>query len=402
MVDLLIRGGDVVDVRNGTLLRSHDVAVERGVVVAVGPALPGPADRVVDVAGSLVAPGLVDMHTHVFAGGGYYGLDPDAVAWRSGVTTWVDAGSAGAYTLGALLEGAARRTVRVPVLLNVSAIGLAGESYECRILENCVVDRAVEAVEAHRGVVVGIKARVDHNTVGDNGVEPLHRALHIGRETGLPVMAHIGAAPPSAADVLRLLRAGDVVTHCATGVSEGLLDEQGRVTAVVRDAYDRGVRFDVGHGVGGFGFDVMEALLEAGCVPHTVSSDLHATSVSRGAFDLPTVMTKMLAVGMDLLDVLRRATRAPAEVLALGDDVGVLTPGAPADIAVLETREALTLSDAYGARRRAPVRLVATRTFLAGTELTGPDGARPEDAWPDETTLATPGTYRRGPHGGAV
>lgn len=395
-VDLLIRGGDVVDVEPGRVLVAADVAVTDGRVVAVGQGLGASATRTLDATGALVTPGLVDMHTHVFAGGGFYGLDPDQFAWRSGTTTWVDAGSAGAYTLGALVEGAARRSVTVRTLLNVSAIGLAGESYECRILENLRVDHAIRCVQENPGTVVGIKARIDHNTVGQHGLEPLRRASTVARETALPLMVHLGIGPPSVPEILAILRPGDIVTHCATGVASGLVEVDGSAGTAVREAYDRGVVLDVGHGVGGFAFDVMAALLAAGCAPQTISSDLHATSVTQGALDLPTVMTKMLALGMPLLDVVTAATRTPARVLSLGKAVGTLAPGAPADIAIFDRRPGpVTVSDAYGALREAPFRLVNRHTIVAGHELCGPIGVSRAEAQPSDADLARPGSYPR-------
>ncbi len=395
-LDLVIRRGDVVDVARRTIMPGVDLAVRDGHIAEIDSDIePSRAHRVIDVPGHLVTPGLVDLHTHVFPGGGYYGLDPATVAWRSGVTTWVDAGSAGAYTLGALRELMNARPVRYRVLLNISCIGLAGESYESRVLENCAVAPAIACVEANRDVVIGIKARIDHNTVGANGIEPLRRAREVGEATGLPLMIHIGAAPPTFADIAPLLRPGDILTHCATGVADGVLDSDGQVSELMRETYARGVRFDVGHGIGGFSFSVMQAMLTAGLPPHTISSDLHTVSVRDVAFDLPTVLTKLLALGMDLIDVVAAATSAPAGLLG-PEPVGTLTIGGPADIAVFERQPGpITVSDAYGETRTAPERLVNTHTILGGAELATPDGDDRAAAIPTLTDLATPGTYPR-------
>lgn len=395
-MDVLLRRGDVLDVAGSRVRSGVDIAVRDGVIAEMGRNLSVHAATTVDLEGALVTPGLVDMHTHVYAGGGYYGLNPDEVAWRSGVTTWVDAGSAGAYTITGLMQGAGRRQVRIRSLLNVSVIGLAGESYECRVLENCDVDRAVASAFQHRQHVVGIKARIDHNTVGEQGLEPLRRAVEIAQQTDLPLMVHLGAGPPAVAEILGHLRAGDIVTHCATGVADGLLAPDGSVSPSMVEAYARGVRFDVGHGIGGFSFEVMEALLEAGLAPHTISSDLHATSVGLGAFDLPTVMTKMLAVGQDLEEVVQAATQAPVSTLGLSEPIGVLTPGALADIAVFDRIPGpFTVSDAYGSFRTAPYRLVNRHTFAAGNELAPPTGVKRAMAQPSTEDLAAAGTYAR-------
>ncbi|WP_327003601.1 amidohydrolase/deacetylase family metallohydrolase [Dactylosporangium sp. NBC_01737] len=349
--DLLLTGGEVLDPagRSGRL----DVAVHGGRIAAVGPDLPRDGAReVLDVRGRLVTPGLIDLHTHVHPGATYWGIDPDAVAWYSGVTTWVDAGSAGAYTLEGLRRAVRTMTVRVPVLLNIAAVGLTGRTGESRDLDTCDVDLAIATVAANRDLVAGIKVRVDRETVGRHGTEPLRRGLRVAEACGVPLMAHIGAGPPSVDEVLDLLRPGDLVTHCASAIAAG--------PAVLRpsllEAYRRGVRFDIGHGSGGFAFDVLEAQLAAGLTPFSVSSDLHARSLYGPVFDLPTTMAKLLAAGLPLAEVVAAATSRPAA--ALGLPGGSLAAGAPADLAVAGPRRAVHR------RRRAPA--AADRPGTAG------------------------------------
>jgi dihydroorotase len=347
--DLLLAGGEVIG--RGRI----DVAVRDGRIAETGAGLPRDARSVVDVTGRVVTPGLVDLHTHV--SGGYWGIEPEPIAWYTGVTTWVDAGSAGAYTLAPEPASAVRR----PMLLNISATGLAGRTGENRDLGNCDVDLAVGTVQAHRDRIRGIKVRIDSATVGPNGVEPLRRALAAAEACGVPVMAHIGTAPPPVGEVLDLLRPGDIVTHCASGIASPL-------GAEARAAHARGVLFDIGHGSGGFAFDVLEAQLEAGMRPHTVSTDLHARSVYGPAFDLPTTMAKLLAVGVPLAEVIAAVTVNPAR--ALGLDAGTLDPGAPADLAVFTIQEgSFEVVDAHRQVRRSPLRLVNEATYAAGRLL---------------------------------
>ncbi|GAA0500051.1 amidohydrolase [Paractinoplanes deccanensis] len=346
--DLLLAGGE-----------PFDVAVAGGRIAAVGGTLPRDARTIVDVGGQLVTPGLIDMHTHV--GPGYWGISPDPIAWYSGVTTWVDAGSAGAYTMGGLRDVVARSDVRVAALLNISAVGLAGRTGESRNLDNCDVSLAVDTVQAHRELVRGIKVRIDRDTVGPHGVEPLRRGLAVADRCGLPVMVHIGTAPPSLDEVLALLRPGDIVTHCSSGIAAPL-------GPAIKAAVARDVRLDIGHGSGGFAFDVLERQLDEGIIPDTVSTDLHCRSLYGPVFDLPTTMAKLLAVGLALPDVLAMATTRPAEILGLPG--GTLTPGAPADLAVFDVRdEEHDVVDAHRQVRRAPVRLVNTATYVAGRLL---------------------------------
>ncbi|WP_306210763.1 amidohydrolase/deacetylase family metallohydrolase [Actinoplanes sp. RD1] len=341
--DLVLRGGSP----------GGDLAVHDGLVAATGPGLDGAV--VHDVRGLLVTPGLIDLHTHV--GPGYWGIDPAPLAWRTGVTTWVDAGSTGAFTL----NGFPARDVRTPVLLNISAIGLAGRTGESRDLAHCDVGLAIETVRAHRDRVRGIKVRIDRETVGDNGIEPLRRGLRVAEACGIPVMVHIGAAPPAVDEVLDVLRPGDIVTHCASGIAS----PSGPALAA---AVDRGVLMDIGHGSGGFAFDVAAAQLAAGLRPYTVSTDLHARSLHGPVFDLPTTMAKLLALGVALPDVLAAVTTHPAR--ALGLPGGSLDVGAPADIAVFRVEEgSFELVDAHRQVRRSPLRLVNEATYVGGRLL---------------------------------
>jgi len=360
--DLVLAGGEV----HGT--GRADLAVHEGRIAAIGPGLTGA--RAHDVSGCLITPGLIDLHTHV--GPGYWGIEPDPVAWRSGVTTWVDAGSAGAYTIAGLRRVASEVDVRVPALLNISAVGLAGRTGECRDLANCDAGLAVETIRANRDLIRGIKVRIDHETVGRNGVEPLRRALDAAEACGVPVMVHIGTTPPALDDVLALLRPGDIVTHCASGIASAL-------GAGVRKAYERGVLLDIGHGSGGFAFEVAEAQIAAGLRPYTISTDLHARSVHGPVFDLPTTMVKLLAAGLPFDDAIAAATVHPARALGLVG--GTLDVGAPADIAVFRLEEGrFEVVDAHRQVRHAPLRLAAVATYVGG-RLLPPRLPSPSPPW---------------------
>jgi dihydroorotase len=362
--DLLLTGGRTIDAGGGHVGR-YDVAFRGGRVAAVAPSLPPESAReVVDVSGHLVTPGLVDLHTHVHPGATYWGVHPDPVAWHTGVTTWVDAGSAGAWGIDALRAAVGSYRVRVPALLNISALGLTGRTGESADLEHVSVGAALDAVARHPGLVVGVKARIDHETVGANGVRPLERAIEVAGAAGLPVMAHVAGGPPGPADVLPLLRAGDILTHCASGVAAT------GAGPVVREAYARGVLLDIGHGAGGFAFDVVEEQLAAGLAPHTVSTDLHARCRYGPVFDLPTTMAKLRAVGMPLEDVVAAATATPASALRLPGGVGTLAVGAPADVAVFAVDDGpFAVVDAHGQVRQAPERLRNVATYVAGRPL---------------------------------
>lgn len=366
MDDLRILGGRVIDPANG-LAGPADIAIAGGLIRAVGRLDDEPARSVVRADGAVVTPGLVDLHTHVHAGGSFWGLEPDPIAWYTGVTTWVDAGTVGAFGLAGLLAARQRFAVRSAVLLHVSAHGLSARTGESRDLAFLDVDAAVTAICGHRDVVRGVKVRMDSTTVGENGLTPLRRALEVGEQAGVPVMVHIGRGPFGLNEVVDLLRPGDVITHCAGRGAIGVT-EPGTIRDSLQAAYRRGVVFDLGHGAGGFSFPVVQSYLAQGMPPHVASTDLHVLCASGPAFDLPTVLTKLLAAGMSLEAVIAAATVTPARTLGLA--AGTLTPGAAADLAIFQvTREPILVGDVHGETRIAPCQIRNIATMVGGRPL---------------------------------
>jgi dihydroorotase len=366
--DLLIRGGEVVDPGGGREGRL-DVAVRRGRIAAVDPDLPAESAYVVlDASGQLVTPGLVDLHTHVFHKVTYWGIDPDPVASRTGVTTWNDAGSAGAITLEGLREFVVRPAqARITAFLNISHIGLVADNHECATLEFLDVDLFRRIVDRNRDFVRGVKVRMGTPTVGDNGLEPLRRARRAADECDLPLMVHIAFGPPGIEDVLALMRPGDILTHCFTGLTMKIVDDEGRLYDFARQAWDSGVVMDIGHGTGSFSFETADALVAQGRLPDVISTDLHQLSVNGPAFDLPTCMSKFLHLGMHLRDVVRATTVRPAEVLGLDGGLGTLRPGSVADIALFRLLHGrFPLYDISGAVRESERLLVNTATIVGG------------------------------------
>ena len=369
--DLLVKDGHVLDPAAGHD-GSLDVAVVRGRIAAVEPDIPeSAAFTVVDAGGQLVLPGLVDLHAHTFHGFTFWGVDPDPVATRTGVTTWNDAGSPGAITIDAFRRHIVDEAeVRITTYLNIAYVGLVAENYETANLEYCDTEILRRAVDRHRDLVRGIKVRIGTPTVGDTGVESLRRAVQAGEECELPVMVHIAIGPPPIEDVLDLLRPGDICTHSFTGLSMKLVDDDGRLRDSARRALDRGVLLDIGHGTGSFAFATAEALLAQGVRPDTISTDMHQQSAYGPMFDLPTTMTKFLALGMPLADVVRAATSRPAEILGLADEVGTLRPGMRADIGLFRLLDGeFPLYDIDGEDRTSPTLLRNTLTILGGREL---------------------------------
>lgn len=388
--DLLIKGGHVVDPATG-LDDVRDVAVTGDRIVAVERSLPvETATRVIDATGRLVTPGLIDMHTHVYWGGTHGGIDADSVAWRSGVTTWIDAGSVGAFGIPALREYVVKpAAARILSYINISYLGLIGLNYDelCNPAA-CDIGLLERVVEQSRDLVVGIKARMGEEGFCFPGLRPLRLAVKASERTGLRVMCHLSGVPPELRDILALLRAGDIVTHAFTGVGERMVDARGRILPTVERARDAGILFDIGHGAGSFSFQSAEALAAHDFWPDTISTDLHQGSLPgpnlmadqeliqrvRGDgsphLTLLTVMSKFLYLGMPLREVVRATTARPAELIGLAGEVGTLRPGAIADVAVLELEQgSFRLFDIHGETRTADEQLRASHTIRAGREM---------------------------------
>ena len=369
--DLLIRGGEVID-PGGGYEGPLDVAVSRGRIAAVDIDIPEEAAcRVIDATGQLVTPGLVDLHTHVFHKVTYWGIDPDPVASVSGVTTWNDAGSAGALTLPGLREFVVDPArVRITAFLNISNIGLVGENHECANRAYLDVDLFRRLADSNRDLVRGVKVRMGTPTVGENGLEPLRLARRAAEECELPLMVHVAFGPPAIEDVLALMRPGDILTHCFTGLSMKIVDDDGRLNEVAERAWDAGVVMDIGHGTGSFSYGTAEALMDVGRLPDVISTDLHQLSINGPAYDLPTCMSKFLHLGMSLEDVVRASTSRPAEILGLEREIGTLRPGSVADIALFRLLPGqFPLYDIWGEMREAGALLVNTQTIVGGRPL---------------------------------
>jgi dihydroorotase len=371
MYDLVIGGGRVIDPAQG-IDGPRDVAFKDGRVAALEATIEaGAAREVISAAAKLVVPGLIDLHTHVYWGGTSLSVQPEPVALRSGATTLVDAGSAGPGNFHGFRAHIIERTpVRILPYLNISFAGIfafsksvmVGESSDVRLLD---ARECLEVAQRHRDLVVGIKVRVGRNTSEGYGVFPLELAIEVAQELGLPVMAHIDFPPPSRKDMLARLRPGDVLTHCYRPFPNAPV-VRGEVRAEMWEARERGVIFDIGHGMGGFGFASTRPMLEAGFLPDVISSDVHILCEHGPAFDLLHTMSKLMCLGMPLTEVIRATTARPAEALRR-PDLGTLAPGALGDATVLDLAEgAFDYVDVMGERLQGEQRLEVDAIVLGG------------------------------------
>jgi dihydroorotase len=377
--DLLIKGGHVLDAAAGRDGRM-DVAIVRDRIAAVAPSIPAEAAfRVIDATGQYVSPGLVDMHAHVFHRFTAIGIDAENHGSRSGVTTWIDAGSVGGYTLPGFREFVVDRSrVRIRAFLNISATGLVAHDYELAHLEYCNTRVFEIMANSNRDLVLGVKVRMGIPQYDVLGIEPLVRARAMADACALPLMVHIAWSPPALEDVLPHLRPGDIITHCFTGLGMTLIDGDGRLRDEAKRVIDAGVVLDVGHGSGSYSFATAEAMLAEGYPPHVISTDSHQHSVQGPMFDLPTCMSKMWHLGMPLVDVFAAATIRPAEVVGLAPEVGTLKDGAVADVALFAVDEGeFPLFDFSHDVRHANRLLRNTATIVSGRELSPAPPALP-------------------------
>src|SRR6266478_5352519 len=362
--DLLIKGGRVIDPSVG-LDGVRDVAIAAGRIVAVDANVRGDATDTIDARGKIVAPGLIDIHTH--AGGG---KDSPALALQDGVTGFVDAGSGGPDNIdeiAAVVRGAPQIG---RALVNVATrLGFTGG--ELMDINRANVSLVRGAIARNRDIVVGVKARMSRDVAGANDLEGLRRAQEAATSFNLPVMIHIGQSVSPMRAILPLLKRGDIVTHMYAPLPNSILDDQGRLIPDVAAARRRGVIFDFGNGVSGhFNWDMVERATKQGFWPDTLSTDWSPASRTTGVVDFPNVMSKLLMFGMPLARVVACATTNAAKAFDAFSDRGTLNIGAPADVAIMELREgSFEFLDNYEGRRTGRQRLFPIATVLNGKRV---------------------------------
>lgn len=380
MYDILIRGGRVID-PSQNISEDHDVAIKGGKIAALlEPGAAADAEDTVDARGYIVTPGLIDLHVHVYRHVPL-GLDADQLCISGGVTTMLDTGSAGSNNFDAFRRAQIDTAdCQVLGLVNLSRAGLvASELGELMDRRYADVDGVIRTIERHPGVAVGVKIRAGAHIIGSgkDGWANFHDAIRAARESGTWLMVHIGECPMSIPELLNELSPGDCMTHCFKAGSTRVTDDHGKIFDDVLAARDRGVEFDVGHGYGSFNWEVVDAALEQGLEPTTISTDLHEKNLHGPVFDMPTTMSKFLMLGVPIERVIEMSTSAPAKTLRLQDEIGTLRVGTVADVTVLENLEGkFVFTDSYAKQRTGNNLLVAAATVLKGKLLPGGGGRR--------------------------
>ncbi len=366
--DLIVRGGRVIDPSLG-IDAVRDVAVAAGRIAAVEENIKADAADTIDARGKIVAPGLVDIHTHAARS-----KEGPPLALLDGVTTWLDAGSFGADNIDQGLAVARGGPTLGRLLLNIARTGITPNG-ELHDLSKVDVDLARGAIARNRDIIIGVKARLSNAVADVNDLEALRRAQEAAAPFGLPVMIHIGQSYSPLRAILALLKRGDVVTHMYAPAPNGILDDNGRIFPEVYAARRRGILFDFGNGVTDhFNWDVVERSMKQGFAPDTFSTDWNTQSRTTGVVDFPNVMSKFFMFGMPLDQVIARATINAARAFDAFSDRGTLNVGAPADIAVMEPREgSFEFLDNYKGTRTGRQRLFPAATVVGGKKA--PDRA---------------------------
>src|SRR5262245_37495643 len=366
--DLVVKGGRVIDPSLG-IDAVRDVAIAGGRIAAVEENITTDSTETIDARGKIVVPGLVDIHSHAARS-----KEGPPLCLLDGVTGFVDAGSFGADGIdqGAANVKAGPNLGRL--LINIARTGVV-QGGELHDMSRADVSLARGAISRNRDVIIGVKARLSNNVVGNADLEALRRAQEAAAPFDLPVMIHIGQSYSPLRAILPLLKRGDVVTHMYAPPPNGILDDNGRVLPEVLAARRRGIWFDFGNGVADhFNWDVVERAMKQGFAPDTFSTDWNTMSRTTGVIDFPNVMSKFLMFGMRLDQVIACATVNAARVFDAFSDRGTLNVGAPADIAVLELREgSFEFLDNYKGTRTGRQRLFPIATVAGGKKA--PDRA---------------------------
>jgi dihydroorotase len=359
--DLVVKGGRVVDPAN-RLNAIRDIAIAGGRIVAVKANISAGGAQTLDATGKLVVPGLIDIHTHATRT-----ADGPSLCLADGVTGLIDAGSQGADHIKDAIAVASAAPQPCRVLINIGRAGIIAEG-DTMDLARADVAAAKDAIGKNRDMIAGVKARLSRDVAGQNDYEVLRRAQEAASAFSIPMMIHMGQTITPLPKLLALLKPGDIVTHMFAPPPNSIIDDNGHILPEVIAARRRGVKFDLGNGrTGHLRWDIAEAVLKAGFLPDTFSTDWTPEGRTVQIFDFPNVISKFLMLGMPIDQVIACATINASRLFPVFRDRGTLKPGAPADIAVLDLRHgSFEFVDNFGNKRKGAERLFPVATILGG------------------------------------
>ena len=335
---MLIKNGKLTDKSMGYAFVQRDIRIEDGIITEIGENLKqNENEEILNIDGNIITPGFIDIHTHVYYGKTAIGIDPDKVGVELGVTSVIDAGTSGADTFEDFYSRIIKNSkTRVFAFLNIASTGLE-TLHELSDMSNIDFEKTKKIVEKYKGTIIGIKARASSSVVGKNGIAPIKKAKEIAKELGLPIMVHIGNAPPEVGEVLNLLEKGDIITHCYHNKENNLIKDIG-VLPEALEAKKRGVLFDIGHGNSSFSFDIGEKAVKSGFLPDFLSTDIYDKNIDEPVKSQINTLNKMLYLGLDLEECIQKLTKEPAEKLSLGN-IGQIKTGFKADFTIFELVE---------------------------------------------------------------
>lgn len=366
---LLIKNAIVIDPARGTECR-QDIHILNDIIAPEDTPVSGTTE-IIDAAGCYAFPGLIDYHAHVFYGGTHSSVPPDLATLPFGVTTVVDAGSAGSANVESFLRDQIPRSL-VRIKAYVAAYP-AGQLWQEENHDPAYFDlpRLQQLFRQYPDVLLGLKLKEERAIVGELGSRPMIRAVEMAETLDCRVAVHMTDPVQTTEQLLEIFRAGDVFAHCYHGKGDTLLDEQGRVKPAARLARQRGVIFDCAHGRNNFSQRVAQRAVEDDFLPDIISSDLSSMTLHRApVYGLPWVMSKFLALGLSLYQVVARCTARPAALLGMQHQIGTLAPGSYADVALfrLENRS-VTFTDVHQHTLTGSQLLMPQLTLKAGVPL---------------------------------
>jgi dihydroorotase len=368
--DLLIQGGTVIDPGQG-LHGPLDVAVKDGKIAAVAKDIPPDrASNVFNVKDRIVTPGFIDAHVHCYEGVGRC-ANADHYCLGRGVTTVVDAGSAGSENITNFHKYIIRNSsTRIYAFVDIGVLGVISLDHPYDNPAWVNPKAVAQAIEEFRPTTIGVKVRLAESIEGDKDLDILKKAIEAAEITQVPVMVHINDPHSPLPDILKLMRKGDIYTHCFAGRKNFILDANGKLLPEVMEAKQRGVYFDTAQGQAHFSFDVAEKAMQQGLIPDTISTDLSTAAVVRRIYDLPTMVSKTMAIGVDLDRAVAMVTANPAKMFAFDVNIGTLKPGHEADIGVFDLEEGnFEFEDTEGKKRTGRQRLVNKAVVSRGELL---------------------------------
>lgn len=364
MLDLIIRNARSIDGQK------FEIGIEDGKLSMIDKKITVSARKEYSLAeDEYLSAGWIDDHVHCFEEMSLYYDYPDQIGVEKGVTTVIDAGTTGAENIGRFYKLAQQAKTNVFALVNISKWGIV-EQDELADLTKIQADLVHQVVKEMPDFIVGLKARMSKTVIGANGITPLELAKKIQKENqNLPLMVHIGSAPPDLAEILELLEKGDVLTHCFNGKSNGIFDaEKNKIKEFVWRAYNKGVVFDIGHGTDSFNFKVAKEALKEKMLAHSISTDIYIRNRKNGpVYDMATTMEKLRAVGYSWQQIIERVTIGPAKNFHL-ENKGRLSVGCDADLTIFKfAHEQKQLQDSNGNIYSAAEQILPVKTIIGGS-----------------------------------